>query len=804
METSSTDEGDMLDRGSGAMPMSRLLQAFLGAALLLAVGPLASASAAGPVLTISSPQTGGSSNESAPLIAGVTSDDADIVTVRLYKGDVATGTPAQTLESAVLSGGVWGVVAASLADGTYTVVAQQLDSETLETGSSEEVTFTVDTAPPDVSLNPVATPTNDSTPKFGGAVGAGLGDEHAVTVSVYAGAAASGTPVQTGQASITGGSWSFTATSLPDGEYTVVASQRDAAGNVGTGGPATFAIDVTAPVVSLNTAAVAPLTNDATPAFSGGAGEAPGDGATVLVVVHKGSTLGGAVAIEQSAPVTGGAWSFTSPHLADGTYTVQVLQRDQAGNEGHSASATFRVDTTPPTLVVTSPKSHEELKSSSRPTFGGTTSNGSGEPTAVTIEIFSGESTAEGSLVQTLSVESSGSSWTTASGGPRLSNGVYTVRVRELDSAGNLGESTAVTFKVQTPSPIVTLDSLPHWTDDPTPSFAGTADTFEAAPEVTLKIWRGTSASGVVADTLVAPESAGAWAAVASSVLPDGTYTAQAEQFSEAKNPPGVSNTTTFTVDTQAPAPTLTAPRTSTGLEAVSGVAGAAPGDRQQVTVELFAGAGVEPGDAVETVTVNRVGAAWSATLAGLGAGEYTVLARQSDEAGNVGASEPSRFTVTAPLAPAPPSSSTPGLTSTATQPIAVTPSPTRLMQPFPIVRIAGAETSSGARIRLLTVLAPAGAKAEVACTGHGCGLKPESRVAASSSNAKGSSGTVTLTFKRFERSLRAGVTLQIRVTKAGEIGKFTSFAIRRGKLPVRTDSCLAPTSSRPSACPSS
>jgi hypothetical protein len=44
---------------------------------------------------------------------------------------------------------------------------------------------------------------------------------------------------------------------------------------------------------------------------------------------------------------------------------------------------------------------------------------------------------------------------------------------------------------------------------------------------------------------------------------------------------------------------------------------------------------------------------------------------------------------------------------------------------------------------------------------------------------------------------------LQIRVSKAGEIGKFTSFTIRRNKLPVRVDACLRPTSSNPSPCPS-
>ena len=62
--------------------------------------------------------------------------------------------------------------------------------------------------------------------------------------------------------------------------------------------------------------------------------------------------------------------------------------------------------------------------------------------------------------------------------------------------------------------------------------------------------------------------------------------------------------------------------------------------------------------------------------------------------------------------------------------------------------------------------------------------------------------GTGIVAFKRFERSLKAGVVLDIRVWKSGEIGKYTSFAIRLDKLPVRTDTCLNPANSKPMACP--
>ena len=77
-----------------------------------------------------------------------------------------------------------------------------------------------------------------------------------------------------------------------------------------------------------------------------------------------------------------------------------------------------------------------------------------------------------------------------------------------------------------------------------------------------------------------------------------------------------------------------------------------------------------------------------------------------------------------------------------------------------------------------------------------------ESRVARSS-RRKHRGTTVLLTFRRFERPLPAGVSLEIRVSKPGEIGKYTRFAIRRHRLPVRVDACLRPTSPKPVACPS-
>jgi hypothetical protein len=105
-------------------------------------------------------------------------------------------------------------------------------------------------------------------------------------------------------------------------------------------------------------------------------------------------------------------------------------------------------------------------------------------------------------------------------------------------------------------------------------------------------------------------------------------------------------------------------------------------------------------------------------------------------------------------------------------------------------VRIRGWLTARGAMISRLTVRAPRGATIGVRCFGPGC---PRESVAR----------TTRLTrLKAFERRLRAGTRLVIRVTRPGFIGKHSVIRIRRGKAPARRDLCLYPGAKGPAKCP--
>jgi hypothetical protein len=116
-----------------------------------------------------------------------------------------------------------------------------------------------------------------------------------------------------------------------------------------------------------------------------------------------------------------------------------------------------------------------------------------------------------------------------------------------------------------------------------------------------------------------------------------------------------------------------------------------------------------------------------------------------------------------------------------------------RLMSPYPVVRLAGRLTGSGARVRVLSVLrAPVCALVQVTCRGASCPARRASRYV----------GRGPLRFRRFERRLRAGTVLTVRVTKNDLIGKFTQFRIRKDTAPRRRDRCLRPAQRTGSRCP--
>ena len=194
------------------------------------------------------------------------------------------------------------------------------------------------------------TATNDTTPPFAGTAGDAAGDAAQVSVRVYAGGDTSASPVRSFTVPRAGTGWALAQAAwdagvaerapLPDGGYTVVASQ------IGTGGTgsasAAFVVDTIAPAPVLSGPA-SPIA-DRTPKLTGTGGTAPGDDGSVRVRVYAGSVAGGSPVKDVFAGVGGGAFAAAVGLLADGDYVATASQGDAAGNGATSAPLPFTVD----------------------------------------------------------------------------------------------------------------------------------------------------------------------------------------------------------------------------------------------------------------------------------------------------------------------------------------------------------------------------------------------------------------------------------------------------------------------------
>src|SRR5439155_995461 len=154
----------------------------------------------------------------------------------------------------------------------------------------------------------------------------------------------------------------------------------------------------------------------------------------------------------------------------DGTYHLRARVTDAAGNEGASAVRTTVVDTTALTVTLIAPS----LTNDATPSV--TVTAAEARKTAVKREL---DLNNDGGF---LDPGETGHTTATLTGGtatfdvtPALSpDGIFHLRARITDAAGNQGTSAVRTVIVDTTAPVVTL-TAPALTNDTTPSVTVTA-----------------------------------------------------------------------------------------------------------------------------------------------------------------------------------------------------------------------------------------------------------------------------------------------------------------------------------------
>ncbi|MDQ1683678.1 MAG: large repetitive protein, partial [Frankiaceae bacterium] len=302
---------------------------------------------------------------------------------------------------------------------------------------------------------------------------------------------------------------------------------------------------------------------------------------------------------------------------ADGVYTVVVRAVDALGNPGDPTTLTY-------TLIPPAPTS----------TSGPASTSGSGRAPSWSLTDAVGGVTYQcsGATVpvscgSTVSLDLAGAA-----------DGTYTVTVVAIDSLGNAGDPLTLSYILVPPAPTLTAGATSTTSSGRTPSWTVT----DAIAGVT---YRCTAVSGPAAFT----PSCGATISLGLTSLPDGTYvfTVQAvDSLGHAGDPLTISYTVI------PPAPTTAAVH-HTGSSATTSWSVA---DAQPVASWLCSVSG--PSAASVTCTGSTV----TLTLAaGAADGDYSVVLRAVDSAGNPG--DPVTLTYTL-VPPAPTSTSGPVTTS--------------------------------------------------------------------------------------------------------------------------------------------
>jgi len=276
-----------------------------------------------PVITTASPFI---TADTTPVIAGTMASDA--VTVTVYLDGEEAG-------DAVLESGTWTYQFDEMPGGTYSITATATDAAGNVSDASTSLTLFIDLVAPAIPVITTPSPlvTSDTTPSITGTA------EALSTVTVYLDGVAIGSPVAADEAGI----WTFTLPAQSDGSYAVTATATDAVGNTsGYSLPLSMTVDNIAPDAPIITTGSPLVTNDTTPTISGTAE------ANATIIVY----LDGVEDGEASADGVG-SWAFTFDALADASYAVTALARDDAGNVSVLSNAlALTIDTVDPNAPI--------------------------------------------------------------------------------------------------------------------------------------------------------------------------------------------------------------------------------------------------------------------------------------------------------------------------------------------------------------------------------------------------------------------------------------------------------------------
>lgn len=525
---------------------------------------------AAPSITIQSPAAGAVTKQRQPVISGTTEPNATVT--------ISINGAQQGSVTADAAGRYSLTPPAPLNEGAQIVTATATD----RAGNSAQAMsdFAVDTTAPMVRIN---TPAQGSTLKEQRPVISGT-TEPGATVSL---SIDNGQPTTLTADAM--GNFSYTpARALGDGAHSVTATASDAAGN-SAADTTSFTIDTKAPALSIDSPKGGEHIAQAQPTIEGSADA----GASVTITIDNG----------QPATITAdaqGKWSYPVPQqLAEGEHTIQAQAEDNSGNKANTSS-TFTVDTTAPSVTITTPTQDERV-SVRRPTLSGTADPGA------TVEL-----TVDGQVVTTITANAQGQ-WV-HSLMMDLEDGQHSVQATATDMAGNSAQAERdFVVSISAPGMVVITSPLDGATLN---AQSDRTIRGRATPNTTVSVF----VDGELIGTAMTNAN-GQWSLLPTQPLSEGQHTISAEV-------PGDQAQITITLDTQGPALAILSPEdNSSPAQDPPEITGTSD-PNTQVTIFIN-------GQRAGNTTADAQGQ-WSFTPAeALGQGQHLISARAQDLEGN-------------------------------------------------------------------------------------------------------------------------------------------------------------------------
>jgi T5SS/PEP-CTERM-associated repeat protein len=231
---------------------------------------------------------------------------------------------------------------ATLADGNYNQLsATATDIAGTKASASTSQYVQIDTLAPTVASQSESSPgLTQSTVEV---INVNASDAHGIqSVAIYDDAAHQ----KVGDATLSNGVWTYTASGLADGTYKYYSIVTDNAGNqTKTADLTTVTVDTTAPTVTSESESVSGPTQLTTDVIKVNASDLNGV-ASVAIYDHATNQKVGDAALGSD-----GAWAYTASNLAGGTHNFYAIVTDNAGNHTTTSDlATVTVDNTPPVI----------------------------------------------------------------------------------------------------------------------------------------------------------------------------------------------------------------------------------------------------------------------------------------------------------------------------------------------------------------------------------------------------------------------------------------------------------------------